>query len=133
LRKTHSASKEIVIPSRLAQFVVACPPQLPDEQREDYYALFEMMSDEIGPTSKLEWFALADIVDMLWRKCNSEPRERSAGEPGDNMSCLRGETSICRSRRNCLIVGRRVGDIATARLAANESPARHGNDGAAFR
>jgi hypothetical protein len=39
---------------------------LPDELEEDYYQLFEMMADEIVPTTNLEWFAVDTIVDLLW-------------------------------------------------------------------
>ncbi len=63
---THNPAKEIMIPKGLSLFVGVCPPLLPDEEEEDYYGLFDLMSDEIAPTTNLEWFALADVVDMLW-------------------------------------------------------------------
>jgi hypothetical protein len=58
--------KEITIPNGLAQFVGVCPALLPDDEMGDYYDLFQLMSGEIAPTTNLEWFAVADIVDMLW-------------------------------------------------------------------
>ena len=30
------------------------------------YKLFDIMADEIAPTTRMEWFALADVVDLLW-------------------------------------------------------------------
>ncbi len=54
------------IPNGLTLFVGVCPPLLPDEEEDDYSDLFQLMSDEIAPTTNLEWFAVADIVDMLW-------------------------------------------------------------------
>jgi hypothetical protein len=63
---THNPAKEIMIPKGLSLFVGVCPPLLPDEEEEDYSELFAVMADEIAPTSNLEWFAVADIVDMLW-------------------------------------------------------------------
>jgi hypothetical protein len=54
------------IPNALGLFVRVCPALLPDEEEDDYSELFQLMSDEIAPTTNLEWFAVADIVDMLW-------------------------------------------------------------------
>jgi hypothetical protein len=59
-------TKAIIIPNGISLFVGVCPPLLPDEEEDDYSDLFQLMSDEIAPTTNLEWFAVADIVDMLW-------------------------------------------------------------------
>jgi len=61
-----TTGKEIIIPNGLGLFVGVCPALLPDEEEGDYNELFQLMSDEIAPTTNLEWFAVADIVDMLW-------------------------------------------------------------------
>ena len=55
-----------IIPNALSLFVGVCPPLLPDEEEDDYNELFALMADEIAPTTGLEWFAVTDIVDMLW-------------------------------------------------------------------
>ncbi len=47
------------IPNGLTLFVGVCPPLLPDEEEDDYSDLFQLMSDEIAPTTNLEWFAVA--------------------------------------------------------------------------
>jgi hypothetical protein len=64
--KSDSPRKEIVIPRHLVPFVGVSPQMLADELEEDYYQLFDMMADEIAPTSNLEWFAVNDVVDLLW-------------------------------------------------------------------
>src|ERR1700687_368382 len=66
MTKTDCPAKEIVIPSHLSLFVRVSPRVLPDELEKDYYQLFDMMADEIAPTTNLEWFALDTIVDLLW-------------------------------------------------------------------
>ena len=64
--KTDSPAKEVVIPRHLSLFVGISPALLPEESEEDYYELFDLMADEIAPTTNLEWFALDTIVDLLW-------------------------------------------------------------------
>src|ERR1700676_389918 len=66
MTKTDCPAKEIVIPSHLSLFVRVSPRLLPDELEEDYYQLFDMMADEIAPTTNLEWFAVDTVVDLLW-------------------------------------------------------------------
>lgn len=58
--------REIVIPQRLVPYVGICPALLPGEEEEDFYRLFDIMADEIAPNTSMEWFALADVVDLLW-------------------------------------------------------------------
>jgi hypothetical protein len=58
--------EELVIPHHLTRFVGSIPPLLPNESEENYYKLFDMMADEIAPTTTLEWFAVDTIVDLLW-------------------------------------------------------------------
>jgi hypothetical protein len=48
--------EELVIPHHLTRFVGSIPPLLPNESEENYYKLFDMMADEIAPTTTLEWF-----------------------------------------------------------------------------
>jgi hypothetical protein len=66
MAKTDSPAKEIMIPRHLVPFVGVSPALLPDELEENYYQLFDMMSEEIAPTTNLEWFAVDTIVDLLW-------------------------------------------------------------------
>jgi hypothetical protein len=57
---------EIMLPRHLSRFVGASPPLLPGESEENYFKLFDMMADEIAPTTNLEWFAVDTVVDLLW-------------------------------------------------------------------
>jgi hypothetical protein len=63
---SYDTEEEIVIPKKLVPYVGICPPLLPGESEDDYYNLFDLMADEIAPTTNIEWFAVADVVDMLW-------------------------------------------------------------------
>ena len=54
------------VPNAVALLVGQCPPLLPDEAEDDWYELFSGITEEIAPTTNLEWFAVADIVDILW-------------------------------------------------------------------
>ena len=58
--------REIMLPRHLSRFVGASPPLLPGESEENYFKLFDMMADEIAPTTNLEWFAVDTVVDLLW-------------------------------------------------------------------
>jgi hypothetical protein len=66
MTESDSPPKEIVIPRHLVPFVGVSPRMLADELEEDYYRLFDIMADEIAPTNNLEWFAVNDVVDLLW-------------------------------------------------------------------
>jgi hypothetical protein len=66
LSKSQTTEKPLLIPKDLVSFVGICPPLLPGEEEGDFYELFDMMAEEIGPTTKLEWFAVAGVVDLLW-------------------------------------------------------------------
>jgi len=54
------------MPPHLSLFVGVSPALLPNELEEDYSELFNMMANEIVPTTNLEWFAVDTIVDLLW-------------------------------------------------------------------
>src|ERR1700692_4362596 len=58
--------REIIIPPKLVRYVGISPALLPGEEEEDFYGLFDIMTDEIAPKTNIEWFALADVVDLLW-------------------------------------------------------------------
>ena len=58
--------REIVIPPKLVRYVGISPALLPGEEEEDFFGLFDIMTDEIAPKTNIEWFALADVVDLLW-------------------------------------------------------------------
>ena len=64
--ESDSPEREIVVPPHLTPFVGVSPQMLEDELEEDYYQLFDMMADEIAPTTNLEWFAVDTVVDLLW-------------------------------------------------------------------
>jgi hypothetical protein len=53
------------VPNAVALLVGQSPPLLPDEAEDDWYELFNGITQEIAPTTNLEWFAVADIVDIL--------------------------------------------------------------------
>jgi hypothetical protein len=63
---SNDTVKEVVIPTKLVPYVGICPPLLPGELMDDFYRLFDIMADEIAPTTSMEWFAVADVVDLLW-------------------------------------------------------------------
>jgi len=65
MTENDNPPKENVIPKGLTLFVGVCPALLPDEEEEDYYGLFDLMSDEIAPTNNVEWFAVDTAVDIL--------------------------------------------------------------------
>src|ERR1700730_8125877 len=66
MTESDSPPREIVIPRHLVAFVGVRREVVGDELEEEYYQLFDMMADEIAPTSNLEWFAVNDVVDLLW-------------------------------------------------------------------
>jgi hypothetical protein len=66
MTESDSPPREIVIPRHLTPFVGVSPQMLADELEEEYYELFDKMADEIAPTTNLDWFALNDVVDVLW-------------------------------------------------------------------
>src|SRR5674476_6549 len=57
---------ESLLPEALAPFIGICPRLLPGEVEDDFYKLFDIMTAEIDPTTRIEWFAVADSVDLLW-------------------------------------------------------------------
>jgi hypothetical protein len=58
--------KKFTVPKSVALLVGQSPPLLPDEEEDDWYDLFNAMTEEIAPTTHLEWFAVNDVVDILW-------------------------------------------------------------------
>jgi len=66
MSSSNDTVKEVVIPPRLVPYVGICPALLPGEKEENFYVLFDIMADEIAPATNMEWFALADVVDLLW-------------------------------------------------------------------
>jgi hypothetical protein len=50
----------------MAPFVAECPPLLPGEMEEKYYAMFDQLMDEICPNTASEWLLFADIVWLFW-------------------------------------------------------------------
>lgn len=66
LSKSQNTGTQYLIPKGLVSFVGICPPLLPGEEEKNFYVLFDMMAEEIGPTTNVDWFAVADVVDLLW-------------------------------------------------------------------
>ena len=58
--------KDMEVPKDIAPFVSKCPPLLPGELDTQYYALFDLLMDEIRPETTTEWLALADIAGLCW-------------------------------------------------------------------
>ena len=66
MAESQGPSIKLTVPRGVAMLVGQSPPLLPDENEDDWYDLFDAMTQEIAPTTNLEWFAVADVVDILW-------------------------------------------------------------------
>jgi hypothetical protein len=66
MAESQDPPKKFTVPSSVALLVGQSPPLLPGEVEDDWYELFNAMTDEIAPTTTLDWFAVADAVDILW-------------------------------------------------------------------
>jgi hypothetical protein len=66
MNKNPDPGKDMEIPKSIEPFVAKCPPLLPGESDMQYYALFDMLMEEIRPDSTTEWLALADIAGLCW-------------------------------------------------------------------
>jgi hypothetical protein len=64
--ESQDPTKKFTVPRSVALLVGQSPPLLPSEEEDDWYDLFNAMAEEIAPTNNLEWFAVNDIVDILW-------------------------------------------------------------------
>jgi len=64
--ESQDRKRKFTVPRGIGLLVGVCPPLLPDEEEEDWCNLFNAMAEEIAPTTKLEWFVVADAVDILW-------------------------------------------------------------------
>ena len=58
--------KEFGVPERFLSMVMEIPPLLPGERSEDFFAFFQMMLNELVPSTDLEWFLTVDIAWILW-------------------------------------------------------------------
>jgi hypothetical protein len=63
---THNPGSDMEIPSNIAPFVNKCPQLLPGESEPEYFALFDLLMDEIRPDTTTEWLMLADIAGLFW-------------------------------------------------------------------
>jgi hypothetical protein len=66
MAESQDSPKKFTVPRSVALLVGQSPPLLRDEEEDDWYDLFNAMTEEIAPTTNLEWFAVGDIVDILW-------------------------------------------------------------------
>ncbi|WP_051677733.1 hypothetical protein [Bradyrhizobium sp. URHD0069] len=66
MKKNLDPRRDMEIPKDIAPFVAKCPPLLPGESDMQYYALFDMLMEEIRPDTTTEWLALADIAGLCW-------------------------------------------------------------------
>jgi hypothetical protein len=66
MAECQDPKKKFTVPKSVALLVGQSPPLLPDEEEDDWYDLFNAMTEEIAPTTHLEWFAVNDVVDILW-------------------------------------------------------------------
>lgn len=64
--KNSHPGKDMEVPKSIQPFVAKCPPLLPGESETQYYALFDLLMDELRPDTTTEWLALADITSMCW-------------------------------------------------------------------
>jgi hypothetical protein len=54
------------VPDRVLSLIIETPRLLPGECREDFFACFETMLNELLPSTDLEWFLTVDLGWMLW-------------------------------------------------------------------
>lgn len=64
--KNSNPGKDMEVPKSIEPFVAKCPPLLPGESDTQYYALFDLLMDELRPDTTTEWLALADIASLCW-------------------------------------------------------------------
>jgi len=58
--------KELGVPDRFLSRAMETPRLLPGESREDFFALFETMLNELLPSTDLDWFVTVDLAWILW-------------------------------------------------------------------
>jgi hypothetical protein len=58
--------KNLEIPKEIARFVNQCPRLLPGETEMDYWALFDLLMEDMVPATNTEWLVLSDIVGLFW-------------------------------------------------------------------
>jgi hypothetical protein len=66
VNKNTDPRRDMEVPKDIAPFVAKCPPLLPGESDMQYYALFDMLMEEVRPDTTTEWLALADIAALCW-------------------------------------------------------------------
>lgn len=57
---------DLEVPKAIAPFVNKCPRLLPGETEKDYWALFDLLMEEMVPATNSEWLVLADVVGLFW-------------------------------------------------------------------
>ncbi|WP_426442472.1 hypothetical protein [Bradyrhizobium genosp. P] len=65
MQNNLTSKKDARVPRELDPFI-KCPRLLPGESEKDYYALFDLMVEEICPEEASEWLVAADIVGLFW-------------------------------------------------------------------
>jgi hypothetical protein len=54
------------VPKNIAPFVNKHPRLLPGELEMDYWALFDVLMEDIVPATNIEWLVLADVAELFW-------------------------------------------------------------------
>jgi hypothetical protein len=54
------------VPKNIAPFVNKHPRMLPGESVMDYWAMFDLLMDDMVPATNTEWLVLADVAELFW-------------------------------------------------------------------
>jgi hypothetical protein len=66
MNATHNPGRDLEIPKEIAPFVTKCPKMLPGESEMDYWALFDLLMEDMVPATNTEWLVLDDVARLLW-------------------------------------------------------------------
>jgi hypothetical protein len=113
----HNSVKDMEVPPSIAPFVGKCPPLLQGESEDQYYAMFDLLMDEMQPDTSTEWLLFADVVSLFWEL------GRYRNWKGAILNIYRRsalETALRQTHRSHAIVGDVVALINIARKEAEE-------------
>ncbi|MDO9459274.1 MAG: hypothetical protein Q7N95_04065 [Alphaproteobacteria bacterium] len=66
MANTQGSGGNIAAPKALSPFINRLPRLLPGETETEYWALFDLLMEDMVPTTNTEWLVLADVVGLFW-------------------------------------------------------------------
>ena len=96
----------------------------PEEEDDDWYDLFNAMTDETAPTTNLEWFTVSDVADILWDRSRLRPWKHAILVIGRNRAL---ETALLQTQ-NSTLPSTHPSRIAVSRQEAEQwrtNPEKH--------